>query len=115
MRTLTSLVLMFSLLSGCDSNSLNSLKKYGENQFSTKSWLSSNSEERSKMVYSFLTKNDITQLNTSELYKLLGSSTGYYEYDEFPAYIIKSENKEYTLAFPVNRKTMKIRTYVITP
>jgi len=73
------------------------------------------------MVASFLETHNITNMTSQELRSLLGESTAYYEYDEFPAYFVGSENTKsdtgngYLLAFPIDRKTGKIRKYIIKP
>lgn len=115
MKRLIIIMSIFNLMVGCSSSSFNDAKAFGDTEFSSQSWKSSNNEDKAKMVYSFLTKNNITNLQAADIYNLLGKSTAYYEYDEFPAYLIESSNKEYTLAFPVNRETSKIRKYIIVP
>ena len=73
------------------------------------------------MVFSLLQTYDIENMNVEEIKLLLGESTAYYEYDEFPAYIIgpktvKTEYGDgYLLAFPFDRKTGVIRKYIIFP
>lgn len=68
-----------------------------------------------------LQKYDVANMKVEELQSLLGESTAYYEYDEFPAYLVGPENigseygNGYLLAFPFDRKTGVISKYIIHP
>ncbi|MBN4080317.1 hypothetical protein JYT31_01500 [Beggiatoa alba] len=111
------LIIMFFLqfLSGCENNAIVKAKSFGTKEFDSREWKSSNSSSRSKMIYSFLKKHDIVNMTPSEIYNLLGKSTAYYEYDEFPAYLLQSNQDEYIIAFPIDRKTQKIKKYLFEP
>jgi len=91
----------------------------GNDEFSKEKWSTASQFQRGKMVASFIDSHEITSMTVSELRSLLGESTAYYEYDEFPAYFIGAKNTEnengYIFAFPIDRKTGKIRKYVIEP
>lgn len=105
----------------CSSDSIENLKKLGTDEFSQDAWRNATQEERGAMVYSFLSNYDISKMMTHDLISLLGQSTAYYEYDEFPAYFIGPQTVEseygkgYVLAFPINRKTGLISSFVIIP
>jgi hypothetical protein len=81
------LVTMISLF-GCSSNSIEEIKALGTNEFSKEAWNSATQEERGKMVFSLLNNHDVKKIRVEEIKLLLGESTAYYEYDEFPAYLI---------------------------
>lgn len=100
---------------GCDTNSLDKVKELGTKEFVSSKWKSSNADIKSEMIYSFLKNNNINNMTKSEIHQLLGDSTAYYEYDEFPAYNLISNDTEYILAFPINRETNKIKKYVFEP
>ena len=106
---------------GCSSNSIEDIKVLGTREFTREAWANSSQEERGKMVFSLLKKHDVKKMKVEEIKYLLGDSTAYYEYDEFPAYFIgpkfiKSDYGDgYLLAFPFDRKTGLIRKYVIIP
>jgi len=105
----------------CSSSSIESLKSLGSDEFSKDKWASASQEARGKMVYSFLMNHDIHKMVASDIKNLLGPSTAYYNYDEFPAYLVgpKSIKTEfgngYLFAFPIDRKTGRIKNFVINP
>lgn len=113
MKYFISITAILALILGCEKTIDNSLQEFGSVEFNSTVWNKSNSEVRAKMIYSFIKTTDIRKLSSKDIYSLLGKSTAYYEYDEFPAYILKSDNKQYILAFPINRNTNKIRKYVL--
>jgi hypothetical protein len=106
---------------GCSSNSIEDIKVLGTSEFTTEAWANASQEERGKMIFSLLKKHDVKKMKVEEIKSLLGNSTAYYEYDEFPAYLvgpksIKSDYGDgYLLAFPFDRKTGLIREYIIIP
>ena len=106
---------------GCFSNSTEDIKILGTNEFSKEAWNSASQEERGKMVFSLLKSHDVKKMKVEEIKPLLGESTAYYEYDEFPVYLIGSKSIKsdygngYLLAFPFDRKTGLIRKYIIIP
>jgi len=106
---------------GCSANAIEDIKVLGTSEFSKETWTDASQEDRGKMVFSFLKKHDIKKMKVEEIKSLLGDSTAYYEYDEFPAYLvgpksIKSDyGNGYLLAFPFDRKTGLIRKYIIIP
>ncbi len=114
------LLCMFGIF-GCSSDSLEDLKMLGNNNFSAETWKNSSQEERGTMVFSFLQQHDVTSMKVEDVQSLLGESTAYYEYDEFPAYLVGSKEIEseygrgYLLAFPFDRETGIVRQYVILP
>lgn len=114
------LIAMMNLF-GCSSNSIEDIKALGTSEFTTEAWTNASQEERGKMVFSFLKKHDVKKMRVEEIKSLLGNSTAYYEYDEFPAYFvgpksIKSDYGDgYLLAFPFDRKSGVIRKYILIP
>jgi hypothetical protein len=111
---------MFGIV-GCFSNSLEDLKVLGDDGFSKEVWRDASQEERGRMVFSLLHKHDVTKMKVEEVQALLGESTAYYEYDEFPAYLVGPKDVEseygkgYLLAFPFERTTGVVSKYVIYP
>jgi len=108
---------------GCSQDlvSLDELRLLGTKEFSTEGWMNGSQKERGEMVYSLIKGNDITKLKASDIKVLLGDFTAYYEYDEFPAYIVGSTNieseyeKGYLLAFPIDRESRLVTQYIIIP
>lgn len=113
--------LVLFTITSCFSGSVEDLKILGTDKFSTTIWLDASQEERGKMVYSFFKTNDIYSMTAQDIKKLLGKPTGYYNYDEFPAYMVGDKSVQsnygsgYILAFPIDRDTELISRYVIIP
>jgi len=106
---------------GCSSNSIENIKVLGTNEFTKEAWVNASQEERGEMVFSLLKTHDVKKMKVEEIKSLLGNSTAYYEYDEFPAYLVGSKSIKsdygdgYLLAFPFDRETGLIRKYIIIP
>lgn len=120
-RTICSLLAMVWLF-GCSSSSIvEQAKLLGTRHFTQDAWAKGNQEQRGEMVYSFLTQHDPVSLSSTDVKKLLGESTGYYDYDENPAYLVgpasvESEyGKGYLLAFVADKTSGKITTVKIVP
>ncbi len=115
------LMLLCIAVFSCSNDSLEKLKTLGTDEFTIDNWASADQEERGKMVYSFIKKHDMHKMVPSDIKNLLGPSTAYYNYDEFPAYLIGPKNIKteygngYLFALPIDRKTGKIKTFVIFP
>jgi len=116
------IVLIVSLfIISCSNNTVNNISKLGNTEFTAENWAFGSQEQRGKMVHSLLNTHKVSGMEVKEIYELLGESTAYYEYDEFPAYIVGPKSiesaygKGYVLAFPIDRSTGKIRKYVIEP
>ena len=119
MRYLIFLLVIFQL--SCSSDVTVKTSKLGTSEFSVSSWSKGTQEQRATMVHSFLANHKVEGMEVKEVYALLGKSTAYYEYDEFPAYIIGPKSiesvygKGYIFAFPIDRSTGKVRKYIIEP
>ena len=115
------LALTTLIATGCGEPSIQNLKILGTEQFTPEKWQTAKQVERARMVYSLISQHEVEKLNAKDIYSLLGPSTGYYEYDEFPAYLVehsppeKNQRIEYLLAFPINRDTGKVRKFIIEP
>ena len=116
-----SFLLWLFLITACENNHMQNVALLGSEEFTIDKWAQASQPERAKMLYSFLSNNTIQGMSGTELQSYLGSSTGYYEYDEYPAYIIGpdtiegSHGKGYLLAFPIDRDTGKVKRFVIDP
>lgn len=116
------LLFLVILLSGCFGRSIeDQAKLLGSKEFIKDAWTTSTQEQRGEMVASFLKKNNPTSLTANDVKNLLGPSTGYYQYDEYPAYLVgptsvESEyGKGYLLAFVTDKNTGKILKVVFVP
>jgi hypothetical protein len=115
------LIIFFSILS-CSYNKIQSLKKLGTEEFNKEKWLISDEVARGRMIYDFIKKNKPIEnkRKSTFVFNQLGESTGYYNYDSYPAYYIgpqppSSDSKAYLLAFIVDHKTKIIIDIYINP
>lgn len=105
----------------CSNASVEKLKSLGLDDFNKEKWASASQEARGKMVYSFIVSHDIHQMVAHDIKDILGPSTAYYNYDEFPAYLVGPKNIKteygngYLFAFPIDRKTGRIKDFIIYP
>lgn len=112
--------LCFFGLLGCSSQD-ESLKALGTQKFSKQGWKIANQQERGMMLYSFIKTHDVKSMTSKDIVTLLGESTAYYQFDDFPAYLVGPENVQseagsgYLLAFPVSRSTGLVQRYVLQP
>lgn len=84
-----------------------------EMSFNQAMW-QNNISNRRAMLNDFLAKYDVQKQNRSSIKKLLGEPDGYDLYDEFPAYRLK-EKGDCVVAFPIDRKTGKVKRVLIEP
>jgi hypothetical protein len=112
---------MISLF-GCSSSSVTEQAKLlGTKTFTQEAWAVGNQEQRGEMVYSFLSQHEIKSLSSNSVKELLGIPTGYYDYDENPAYFVgpnsvESEyGKGYLLAFISDKTSGRINAIRIIP
>jgi hypothetical protein len=109
------------LICSCSSNNDMDLQGLGTAEFSKENWGMASQEARGEMVYSLSKNYKFNEMNKDQVLALLGESTAYYEYDEFPAYFVGPKNiasdygNGYLLAFPLDRETGLIREVVIIP
>lgn len=116
-----SAITMISLF-GCSSSSVTEQAKLlGTKTFTQEAWAMGSQKQRGEMVYSFLSQYEIKSLSSDSVKELLGNPTGYYDYDENPAYFIgpntvESEyGKGYLLAFISDKTSGKINALKIIP
>ncbi len=119
------IVAILSFLSGCFYQSLDSkiekLKGFGLENFTQEKWISSTQEKRAGMIYSFFKKHDIKKMNADDIRATLGKQTGYYDYDEYPAYFIGSSSVEsmygkgYLIAFIIDSQSGLVSDIIIEP
>jgi hypothetical protein len=114
-------LLMFSLF-GCGGRSIEDQAKALESrEFSVKGWAAGTQEQRGEMVASLLEKHAASSLTAKDVISLLGAPTSYYEYDEYPAYMvgpksIESEyGKGYVLAFVTDKGTGRVVKVLFIP
>lgn len=112
--------LCFLGLTGCTSPD-ESLRMLGTQEFSKQRWQMATQQERATMIYSFIKTHDVKSMTSKDIFDFLGKSTAYYQYDDFPAYLVGPENVKseagsgYLLAFPVSRSTGLVQRYVVQP
>jgi hypothetical protein len=115
-------VLVISSLLGCVPPPVSEqAKRLGTQEFSPETWAIANPEKRGEMVFSFLSQHDLKSLTSSDIKTLLGVPTGYYDYDENPAYFVGSNaveseyGKGYLLAFIADKASGKIVAVKLIP
>src|SRR5690554_4682646 len=117
-------VLASSLLAlGCNSKTtdIEAVKKLGAREFSNAQCLESGAVERGEMLYSYLKQREPnSSLTKAQVEEELGPATGYYEYDEFPAYYIGPkpdgvEQPAYLVAFIIRHQTGQVKGFHVEP
>ena len=89
MRSVTSVLITALLMSACRENlPLEQATRLGEREFTPQSWATASQIERGQMTASFLRKVRPKPLNRRDVEKMLGHPTGYYYYDNNPAYFV---------------------------
>ncbi len=115
----TWLIMLFitSFIIACEIKSppVEDAKFFGVEKFNSKIWKTSNQQTQSAMIYSFLKNHEIKKMSRKQVIELLGDPTAYYDYDEFPAYNLVSNEKKYIIAFITDNETGKIKYYVLKP
>ena len=116
-----SVITMLGLF-GCFSPSVTEQAKLLRTKpFSQQSWAAGTQEQRGEMVYSFLSQHDTQSLSAGTVKQILGEPTGYYDYDENPAYVVGSSSVEseygkgYLLAFVADKESREIKSIIIIP
>lgn len=109
-------------LFGCTASSVvDQAKRLGDQPFSKEAWAEANQEQRGKMVASFLAQHAPDSLSADAVKQLLGPPTGYYDYDENPAYLVGPQSvqsqygKGYLLVFVTDKASGKITSVKIIP
>jgi hypothetical protein len=110
------------LLAGCSANSVeDQAKQLGAREFTVQAWTAGTQEERGQMIASFLAKYRVTDLTGKQVRGLLGPSTGYYDYDEYPAYLVgpktvKSDyGNGYLWVFITDKSSGAVRKVILVP
>jgi hypothetical protein len=113
MRCFSIVLLLACLLSGCSADSVEAqAKKLGAREFTTLAWTSGTQEVRGQMVASFLGKHKAGELTGKQVRTLLGPSTGYYDYDAYPAYLV---GNGYLWVFITDKDNDKVRKVILLP
>jgi hypothetical protein len=113
MRRFSTVLLLAYLLSGCSADSVEAqAKKLGAREFTTQAWTGGTQEERGQMIASFLAKYKAGELTGKQVRALLGPSTGYYDYDEYPAYLV---GNGYLWVFITDKDNDKVRRVILVP
>ena len=93
----------------------------GTEKFSSEKWKTSNQEQRALMVHDLLKNNNLLGKTRQDIIALLGKPTSYFDYDEFPAYVVGPKSitseyaKGYVLAFITEKSTGLVKNYEIVP
>lgn len=115
MRTLLASLLLTLHLVGCNRLPVvEQARMLGQREFTQQSWAIASQVERGEMLASFLTKYPANKLTAEQVKQLLGTPTGYADYDEDPAYVVgpptvESEyGKGHLLIFVTDKKTGQV-------
>ena len=93
----------------------------GQREFTQQSWASGTQLERGEMLASFLTKHPVNELTAEQVKHLLGTPTGYADYDEDPAYVVGPSTVEseygrgHLLIFVTDKKTGRVLETRLVP
>lgn len=121
LNTILKVVGALLLLGGCSGASLeDQAKALGTRPFAKEAWATGTQQERGEMVASFLSQYKPATLTRRDVVSLLGSPTGYYEYDENPAYLVGPPissvyGNGYLFAFVTDKSTGHVRKVVLLP
>lgn len=115
------LLFMFSLF-GCGGKSVeDQARALGSREFTVAGWAAGSQEQRGEMVASLLAKHAPDSLTVKDVTSLLGAPTSYYEYDEYPAYMVGPKSiqsdygRGYVLAFVTDKATGKVIKVLFIP
>lgn len=104
----TTLLVVLLGASGCrDTIDRWQLKKLGTESFDASAWKTATNSQRGKMIYSFVHTHNVYEMTRSDIENRLGPATGYYLYDEWPAYQVTSDNR-ILVAFITDEDTGRI-------
>lgn len=122
MRLLFIALSMVTTLSACSAESVESqAKKLGVRDFTVQAWTAGTQEQRAQMIASFLAKYKATDLTGKQVRTLLGPSTGYYDYDEYPAYLVgpaavkSGYGNGYLWVFITNKSNGRVDRVILVP
>mgnify|MGYP000296433805 CR=1 FL=1 len=113
-------LLSLALFTACSAPE-DSLKHLGQTPFDKNAWAQANQEGRGAMAYDLIKKVQSEKLNSEQIKDLLGQPTGYFDYDETPAYFVGPQTvtsqygKGYLIAFPFDPQTAYPLTPVVIP
>ena len=88
MRSCLSILLIAAIFSDSWNSVENQANKLGSREFTLKTWAVAAELERGELTASLLSKFDVTRLHRTDIEALLGTPTGYYDYDTNPAYFV---------------------------
>lgn len=123
MKTIWALLASSILALGCSSETtdIDAVKKLGETEFNKEQWREADAITRGSMLHSYLKQHEsLSQLTRMQIEQDLGPATGYYEYDEFPAYYVGPkpdgvEQPAYLVAFITDHQTGMVKGVHIEP
>jgi len=115
-------IVMATFLTACWTNSSqNQAEKLGNREFTPESWANASQIERGQMTSSFLRKYNPTSLHRTDVEKILGKPTGYYYYDNNPAYFVGPDSvtnvhgRGYLFVFEANKNDGHIERVLFVP
>lgn len=122
MRGLLSYACLTLLLFGCERAPLaEQARLLGNREFTQQAWASASQVDRGAMLASFLTKYPANQLTAEQVRQLLGTPTGYADYDEDPAYVLgpptvtSKYGNGYLLIFVTDKSTGRVLEARLVP
>lgn len=122
MRSFYSMLLSSVILGGCWLNSVeDQARKLGNREFTPQAWAAASQIQRAEMTSSFLKQYDTTNFTREDIEALLGTQTGYYDYDSNIVYVVGPNTvknmygKGYLLVFEADKSDGKIDKVFFDP
>ncbi len=118
------IILFITACTNARSNfNIENLKVLGETPFDASEWNAANPEARGAMLYDLLSNYSFIGKKRKDVNDLLGKQTGYYEYDEYPAYLVgkstasnsNNNSADYLFVFITDHNTGLIQDYLLIP
>lgn len=108
-------------LSGCWNSIEDQARKLGAREFTVETWAAAPELQRGEMVASLLKQHKVTRLRRSDIERLLGASTGYFDYDTNLAYFVgpttveSMYGKGYLLVFETDKNDGQVDRVFFLP
>jgi hypothetical protein len=122
MRDSVASLLTAAILSACSGGSVEKqAAKLGSKEFTVQAWKAAGQEGRGEMVASLLAKHHFAGSPANDVRALLGPATAYYDYDEYPVYLVGPKSAKnaygdgYLLVFVTDKNNGLVKEVRLVP